>query len=642
MIRAAAKQLKATHPRSRLFSNSAAVLAQPPPLQQTLDRYLKTAQPLLEPPKFEEAVKKVEAFGTGLGATLQERLIAKDSFVSSDSIQGRDLASRIPLCVKSNWWFQLNDHPNHPKTLVAKPPPTDVISSFQIERAAGLIHNMLGFKEHIQANSSASSFENMFSTSRIPQEAVDAVSEPVESKHIVVMIKNQMYKLEIVDSEGKMATLKELQRLLFAIGASSLETEVQPNVGLLTSTNRNEWAENSTKLASLSPANASNLTTLSSSLFVLCLDDHSTIANPNYSHLQFMHNATGQNRWFDKPVQVILASSGRAGINAEVSTVDAAAHAKLAEYLANNEPVVEKPAETLDALFPQPVKLKWEVDSEIEAAISAAESKVVSLARSTESVMMQSEIFGERYINQIARSDTDAFMQLALEITWQRLHKTATNSSLTRVSPETSQFVSGTTASQECWDFVATFDNDDILYDDKRAKFRAAVDSLVESTSTLSSNTETHIASLHTVTESATETQELESIFGPLSTSRKYGLDCVNYGAGKPFVTGFAQSWANGYGVAYSIGMDDVKVSVCNKKGGKTSAFRFVDTLKRTFADMMILFPKRSSVWGYDWREKFARKRKEEYYLKTMKKLSDDYMAGKDGLAKKYASQIRK
>ncbi|KAJ3033005.1 hypothetical protein HDU99_010861, partial [Rhizoclosmatium hyalinum] len=251
---------------------------------------------------------------------------------------------------------------------------------------------------------------------RTPADSVDVITGPdSESKHIVVMTKDQIYKLVVVDQSGKKASLKEIQRLLFAIGADSLETDAQPSVGLLTSTNRSDWAKNSSKLVSLSSENERNISTISSALFVLCLDDHSTIANPTYSHIQFMHNTNGKNRWFDKPVQLILASSGRAGINAEVSTVDAGVYAKLSEFLVEREPVVEKADDVPAELFPMPVKLKWVVDEEIQKEIAQAQVKVESLAKSTESVLMKTDIFGERYITEVARTDPDAFMQLALQ-----------------------------------------------------------------------------------------------------------------------------------------------------------------------------------------------------------------------------------
>jgi carnitine O-acetyltransferase len=68
----------------------------------------------------------------------------------------------------------------------------------------------------------------------------------------------------------------------------------------------------------LSKQNAENFKIIQDALFVLCLDDHSAPANLDKAHLQFFHNNDASNRWFDKAIQLIVASNGRAGINGEV------------------------------------------------------------------------------------------------------------------------------------------------------------------------------------------------------------------------------------------------------------------------------------------------------------------------------------
>jgi hypothetical protein len=68
----------------------------------------------------------------------------------------------------------------------------------------------------------------------------------------------------------------------------------------------------------LDEKNAANLDKIINAKFVLCLDDSSLKSNINESYKKFFHNNGGSNRWFDKSVQLIVASNGRAGVNAEV------------------------------------------------------------------------------------------------------------------------------------------------------------------------------------------------------------------------------------------------------------------------------------------------------------------------------------
>jgi len=49
--------------------------------------------------------------------------------------------------INVNWWCQFKDHPKHDLRLLKKPPPRGVMSSFQIQRAAGLISNLLNFRD---------------------------------------------------------------------------------------------------------------------------------------------------------------------------------------------------------------------------------------------------------------------------------------------------------------------------------------------------------------------------------------------------------------------------------------------------------------------------------------------------------------
>ena len=57
---------------------------------------------------------------------------------------------------------------------------------------------------------------------------------------------------------------------------------------------------------------------IQSALFAVCLDDAGVKKNKDESHQRIFHNHNASNRWFDKSLQVIVSSSGRAGVNGEV------------------------------------------------------------------------------------------------------------------------------------------------------------------------------------------------------------------------------------------------------------------------------------------------------------------------------------
>jgi hypothetical protein len=60
------------------------------------------------------------------------------------------------------------------------------------------------------------------------------------------------------------------------------------------------------------------LEAIDTALFGIALDDYSTDSDIDVSHHNLFHAFNSRNRWFDKCIQVIVQSNGRAGVNGEV------------------------------------------------------------------------------------------------------------------------------------------------------------------------------------------------------------------------------------------------------------------------------------------------------------------------------------
>lgn len=95
--------------------------------------------------------------------------------------------------------------------------------------------------------------------------------------------------------------------------------QLQPPVGIMTSENRDTWAQVRQKLESDS-VNTDTLNAIDSSLFVVCLDYYSSPNDIDKSHRNMFHGQEARNRWFDKSIQLIVENNGRAGVNGEVRT----------------------------------------------------------------------------------------------------------------------------------------------------------------------------------------------------------------------------------------------------------------------------------------------------------------------------------
>lgn len=125
-----------------------------------------------------------------------------------------------------------------------------------------------------------------------------------------------------------------------------------------------------------------------------------------------------------------------------------------------------------------------------------------------------------------------------------------------------------------------------------------------------------------------TDPSFIESMYFKLSTS--------NVSPGKYHYGGFGPVVPEGYGVNYAIDTDALKFSISWWNGHDTNGRGFRKEIERALKDMFLLFPKRTEVWGYDWREKRVREIKESIAMERMSKLSKEH---EETLRKVYAQR---
>lgn len=132
----------------------------------------------------------------------------------------------------------------------------------------------------------------------------------------------------------------------------------------------------------------------------------------------------------------------------------------------------------------------------------------------------------------------------------------------------------------------------------------------------------------------ATTKEEKDSLFkdlGYLKTSQ-FKMTTSNISPASNYYGGFGAP-LNGYGIAYWIKKDTIGFSI---SGNGRDVYEFRRCLERTLTDVMILFPKRSSVWGMDWKRKHEDEAIAERNLKQMKVASDLYLERRNSLIEKY------
>lgn len=123
--------------------------------------------------------------------------------------------------------------------------------------------------------------------------------------------------------------------------------------------------------------------------------------------------------------------------------------------------------------------------------------------------------------------------------------------------------------------------------------------------------------------------------------SMYFKLSTSNMSPGKWFYGGFGPVVMDGYGVNYAIAQDDLKFSISSKfKNGNpgesegrvneygTNPYKLRMHLERTLVDLLILFPKRSDVWGAGWQDAHADAVREQKMVETMKGLENLSLVG--------------
>lgn len=312
-----------------------------PKLDDTLDKYLRSVQPLLPLEKFQKSKKIVEEFSNGPGIQLQKLL--KEKADTSDNW----LAS---------WWTEVAYLSyRQPVVLFSSPglyfPTRFFDNEFQWCRyAARSIWATLRYKQMIDHNEipletagkyplDMSQYKKIFGTCRIPAHNVDKLSYHPRSRHITVAHRNSFYKVNVYEkSSGKFLSENQLTEQLLSI-IKNINNEPVP-IGILTSEHRDTLAPAFEALCK-EPVNRQSVQEIIESLFVVCLDQPVKIINPdddyNVASHQLIHGGGSKlnsgNRWFDKTLQIVVNRNGINGFTYEHSPAEGQPIAVLADFI---------------------------------------------------------------------------------------------------------------------------------------------------------------------------------------------------------------------------------------------------------------------------------------------------------------------
>lgn len=392
-----------------------------PKLNDTCNRFIEWVEPLLNKEDFIRTKKIVEKFRSkgGDGEKLQEELIRwseRNNLSNWTAPFWYDiyLKPRHPLPINSNVFYLLKDKLN-------------VLELSQTYIAAALVMSILKFKslidkEELEVDSQdgkpicMDQYRKMFSATRIPKRERDELKITLNKKYIVVLYKGNIFTVDVLEDSGETRSFPEIEEDFKHIISKS-EGSDDEEIGILTTMNRDKWADARESLLQVDKRNKEYMEKIDSAIFVLCLDDEG-IESLDDAANRLLHG-NGRNRWFDKSLQFIVTGNGKIGINMEHTGIDGSVMVRLIKfihedidkvYIAENKKSKKKPE-----------KLKVYLNDELRKVIKDTSNQLDDFISNTQIRVLDFNKFGKDLIKTFNISP-DAFVQLALQLAQYKLY----------------------------------------------------------------------------------------------------------------------------------------------------------------------------------------------------------------------------
>ncbi|KAK3252472.1 hypothetical protein CYMTET_38235 [Cymbomonas tetramitiformis] len=396
-----------------------------PSLDDTCERYLKSAKPLLSEADYAAHEKLVNEFKTTVGPELQELLVAGDkhegyphSFIERDwDLMYNELRCTTPVNVSP--YFGITDE-------------KDPSKQNQIGRAATFISGFTRWTRKLldgtfepDKGACSSAFAPMFATAKVPKAGCDILEWHQDSKHVVILCNGHIFTLQVLSADNTILDVAGIEAKLKEIVSQSKEAASPSTaVQLLTSDERPVWV---TAREQLMSANADALKAVDAGLLVVCLDAAPSSADPTVEKCTRLLIGDGMNRWWDKQ-QLIVDGSGGMGMTFEHSYSDGTIWGRLIrEVMCASDgadsgvaPLPTLPTHTA-ADAPAPEKVIFSVPAAVEGSIAAAAQNYAKLQSNMGLAALDFKDFGKNEFKTWGCSP-DAVVQLAFQCAYYKMH----------------------------------------------------------------------------------------------------------------------------------------------------------------------------------------------------------------------------
>ena len=265
------------------------------------------------------------------------------------------------------------------------------------------------------------SYQFMFNACRYPVKPADVEKafNPAENEHIAVARMNKFFIVPTKQDGRPLSTAElkvQLERIITQAG------DVRgPAIGVLTTENRDVWADVRSELLKAHPNNEALLRKLESSAFLLCLDDNAPVTLDEHSRACW-HN-DGCNRYFDKSLQFFVFANGKSGFLGEHSSMDGTPTCRLNDWVLENLVAgkIDHGTAEIRSSLTEPEFLDIKVNEKVSHAIATAQSLFATLTLQKHDLrVLAFERYGKDMIKKY-RLSPDAYMQMVIQLGYYKM-----------------------------------------------------------------------------------------------------------------------------------------------------------------------------------------------------------------------------
>jgi carnitine O-acetyltransferase len=370
-------------------------------------------------------------------------------------------------------------------------------------------------------------------------------------------------------------------------------------VGFFTCDHRDRWAEARQRLIDLSDVNLASLQEIESAILAVSLDDVAMretvpagdeLASATASFQYGLANPV--NRWLDKSLTLFIERDGRGGMNGEHSPCDALIPAIMAEETLR-QPVEyfdAAPAEPSAANLEAPCALHFVLDDYLEEMLVETRRLVNEISADSHAVMVRFREYGANFIKKTAKVSPDAYMQMALQLTYYTIHKEVT---AVYETASTRAYLKGRTEttrslSKQSRAWCEAMRNPSVSTAERYRLFKEACNAHVEYLKIASKGygCDRHMLGLRLVMREG----EQHAVFTDPSfkLSQYWRLSTSGLSVGDLLIgTGFGAVVPDGYGINYQARPHALQFGVESKRScEKTDSERFRNTLMACLREM--------------------------------------------------------